>query len=49
MPTKIPTTFSGDEMLAFHRFRLTEQVDESVTEEVANLAFEDGDEEGENG
>lgn len=37
MPTEIPTTFSGEEMLGFHRYRLAEQVEEWVTESVANL------------
>ena len=35
MPTDTPTTFSGKEMLGFHRYRLAEQVEEWVTEAVA--------------
>jgi hypothetical protein len=37
MSTPIPTTFSGQEMVSFHRYRLAEQIDEWVTEALADL------------
>jgi hypothetical protein len=36
MPTDIPTTFSRDEMLGYHGYRVAEQIEQCVTGAVAS-------------